>query len=392
MIARTPSRRFAGLAVAGAFAFCIGAGAVHAQTATPQTAATTPGRGAENDGAPREMVVNALTKSRESLQALNQYLTGNGASPQQVTRRATELIQALGRQRGVAKADDLLLAIDRVTALTSRSLAKSEIIQLAVDQDFRPAKGTMALDFGPPDGTVHPGFERVVPGDARITGSKINGLRRPAESGLLSDGVSGIERIKVKVAKGSYRIVLMTQNLGDQRLSGDPFGRQIRINGVPVLIASSQPAKWRAEGMLTNRGAALVGDAGQRAGGFLSGAMGDVAKQIHARQQGGAIVIEVGADAEEIDLELIGFGEDSNSYVTGMLVEPLDQLSDLVLSPEARQTLMPLEVRLALEAQVVAAAAAVIEQVAPDAGLVPSATDIELPEPEFETADVVSES
>jgi hypothetical protein len=338
------------------------------------------------------MVVNALTKSRESLQALNQYLTGNGASPQQVTRRATELIQALGRQRGVAKADDLLLAIDRVTALTSRSLAKSEIIQLAVDQDFRPAKGTMALDFGPPDGTVHPGFERVVPGDARITGSKINGLRRPAESGLLSDGVSGIERIKVKVAKGSYRIVLMTQNLGDQRLSGDPFGRQIRINGVPVLIASSQPAKWRAEGMLTNRGAALVGDAGQRAGGFLSGAMGDVAKQIHARQQGGAIVIEVGADAEEIDLELIGFGEDSNSYVTGMLVEPLDQLSDLVLSPEARQTLMPLEVRLALEAQVVAAAAAVIEQVAPDAGLVPSATDIELPEPEFETADVVSES
>lgn len=356
--------------------------ALPAQAQTPpQTAATTPGAEAGQPDAARDAVMNALIGSRESLSALNAYLTGGGATPQEVSRRTSQLIRDLSRQRGVTGSEDLLRAIQRVTSLAVRRVARAEIVQLAVENNFRPRDGAVAFDFGPPDASVQEGFERVVPGDPRVKGRALSGLRRPADDVLLSDGLSGVESIEVPVRNGSYRVVLMTQNLGDQKLSGLPFGAQIRINGVPILVGSSNPAEWRSEALLTSAAAqfAGAGDAGARA------------RELLVRQQGGALVLEARSDQEKIVVEFIGFG-DSSTYLTGMLIEPLDGESDLLLSEEARETLVPMDVRTALEAEIMAAAAEVLEQIAPPEAGQPDLLDPDLPEPEFETADVVSPS
>ena len=381
----------AGVAAIAAVAAAACGGPAVAQTSQPQSAATTPGADGAQPGAPREAVINALTATRESIAALNQYLTGGGATPEDVTQRATQLIESLSQQRGVTKPEELLKAIDRVTALASRSIAKAEVIQLAVETGFRPRRGALAFDFGPPDGPVHQGFERIVPGDSRVKGSALSALRRPAESDLLSDGLAGVERIEIPVRDGSYRIVLMTQNLGEQQLSSSPFGVQIRVNGIPVLVSGSRPAEWRSEAMLTNSGVDLVGSSGRRAGGFLTGNIGDRARALAVSQQGGAIVLEARSDQKKIVVEFIG-AKDTRSYLTGMMIEPADETSDLVLSPEAQRALVPLDVRLALEARIVAAAATVIEQIAPPEAGRPDLRDLQLPEPELETAEVVSES
>ena len=119
--------------------------------ATPNTPAADP--------IPDDVFVSALA-GRQGLNALAAYLGVGTASPEEVARRASALIRALGQRRGTLAGDQVLGAVDRVSRVASRSISQASIVRLAVDDNFRPTNATVALDFGPQDGNVMPGFER----------------------------------------------------------------------------------------------------------------------------------------------------------------------------------------------------------------------------------------
>ena len=87
-------------------------------------------------------------------------------------------------------------------------------------------------------------------------------------------------------------------------------------------------------------------------------------------------------------IELKGFNN-SRSYLTGLMVEPAEETSDLVLSREAADTLVPPQLRLALEENILAAAADVLSDIDPAQG---DPELVELPEPILDPEELASTS
>ena len=328
-----------------------------------------------------ELIERALAGDNDALGALQEYLSGSdGKSPEAVAQRASALIAQIGRQKQDASTNSLLSVIDQIASNAINLVSGAQIVRIGVDNEFVPTSALIAWDFGPADGAIAPGFERILPNDGRIGGAALDGLRRPSDSEMLNDGIAGVERIEANVPDGEYRIILMTQNLGDSKLMGNPFGSQISVNGTAQSINQPSPDDWVKDAVFSNRG--LQNTAGQTAEGpgakgFISGDLGKFDPGLFQRQQGGAIIIQAIARGGKLIIELSGFGG-SRSYLTGLIVEPAAETSDLMLSREAAEALSPPEFRLALEENILAAAADVLSDIDPAQG---DPELVELPEP-----------
>ena len=201
----------------------------------------------------------------------------------------------------------------------------------------------IALDFGSADGKVMEGFTRVVPGDLRVSGKRVSALRRPEDSALLSDGLSSVKTISIDVPGGSYRIILMTQDLGDPRFNV-PLGREIRINNNPFLVSRGGPGQWTRDALLSGNSNSLDRSGLKFAGGYLSGDLSQALKRQKAQQMGDAIIIEGQSSDGKLVIELKGFKTDT-TYLTGLIVEPLKQVSDIILSRLAHRKQISLRSR-----------------------------------------------
>lgn len=293
--------------------------------------------------------------------AINGFI-GTGRQPADVVaRRAAALLRGLADRRGTVPPAAYLGAVSRISTLAGRALASASIVGLAVATGYRPKNVVIALDFGPPEGPVMPGFERVLQGDRRIEG-RILALRRPGSNLLLSDGLAGIEKITLSVAPGDYRVILITQNLADPAVSRLPFGRTVRINGIPTRIERSDFREWRYEAMLAGGRSRLP-----ESGGHRSGELASDGAALFSRQQGGAVILEAKTSSDKLVIELADFAG-ARSYLTGLLVERLGRVSDVALSPPALGRIVPLSRRLELEAGLLEEAARAIEGIAPAIG------------------------
>ena len=367
-----------------------GSGVTHAQSQNDPAAVEPAAEAAPVDVVPSGLIDRALAGDNDALAALQAFLRGTGSkSPEAITRRATALIAQIGREKKDAATNSLLNVIDQIASNAINLVSGAQIVRIGVDTEFVPTRATLAWDFGPPDGPISPGFERILPNDSRIGGAALDGLRRPAESELLSDGIAGVERIEANVPDGEYRIILMTQNLGDNKLMGNPFGSRIVVNGSATTVNQPSPDDWVKDAVFSNRG--VQNTAGQTAQGpgtkgFNSGDLGKFDPGLFQRQQGGAIIIQAVARGGKLIIELSGFGG-STSYLTGLMVEPVSETSELVLSPEAAAALAPPELRLAFEENILAAAADVLSGIDPAQG---EPEMVELPEPILDPEELAS--
>jgi hypothetical protein len=336
--------------------------------ATPPKAEPAP---AVSPAVSKELVEAALGGDKDAVAALTAYLRGTGAkSPEQITQRATALIAQIGREKGGASTEALLSVIDQIASSAINLVSGSQIVLMGIDRDFVPDRAILAWDFGPADGAVSAGLERVLPNDGRIGGAALDGLRRPTDTQLLNDGIAGVERIEANVPDGEYRIILMTQNLGDSKLMSNPFGSEIVVNGSAQSITQPSPEDWEGEAVLSNRGVQNISGQVPSAGAarsFIAGNLDNFDPPALQRQQGGAIIITAVARGGKLIIELKGFGG-GRSYLTGLIVEPAEETSDLVLSRETVEALAPPELRLALEESILAAAADVLVDIDPARG------------------------
>ncbi len=334
--------------------------------------------GAEGPEVPKELIDKLLGGAPGAMTDATKFLVSGERRPEDVARRATALISQIGARRAGVGTETLLRVIDRVASDAIGMVAGSQIVRLAVDKDYVPRNAVLAWDFGSADTGASRGFEKVRPGDPRIGGADLSALRRPGDDNVLQDGITGVERIEADVPDGDYRIILMTQNLGDSALMANPFGSEIVLNGVSVPVSQPNPTNWVPGSVFSNRGVQAVGSQGGPVGtqGFTTGNLGEFNQTIQ-RQQGGAIILNARARGGKLIIELKGF-QNARSYLTGLVVEPANQPSDLILSREAFQVLTPVEVRLALEENILASAANVLAQVNPAEG---DPELVELPEP-----------
>ncbi|MBT5048831.1 MAG: hypothetical protein HOM58_10035 [Rhodospirillaceae bacterium] len=344
---------------------------------TPAQAANPPAGMAKESAPPRAILDRALAGKR-GMPAIDHYLRGDGAGPEIVVRRATALIRALGRNRRTMRPLDLLAAVDTVTHVAARSLSYATVMHLAIEQGYRPDKAVLAWDFGPVEGNAMPGFRRIAPDDHRLSGTGIAALRRSDENALLTDGIAGLRKINLDLPDGEYRIILMTQNFGVPSLVRNPFGREIRINGIPLIVMRHGPSTWLSHALLARDNVRSARGGVSNVRGYP---VGDVRAEVAAllpAQQGGAIVVEGTSIGGKISIELAGFNK-TQSYLTGLIVERLKEPSDLVLSDSARSLIIPLELRLALETEILLVAAEIVQGIAPAAGLAIPGDDVVTP-------------
>ncbi len=333
-------------------------GAVPAAPAAKAAAAKAPAAKAPAAKAPAELtkmpalvLAGLLTGTPESLLALKQYLAAVASSPDDVARRALDIVQQL-KESGIVRDPALIIAAaERVTQAVSETLSSAKITQLKVDRNFRPPAGVIALDLAPPDARGRAGFRKVLPSDPMLSGQNVQGIRRPGnDSGLLGDGIAGIENISLSMPNGEYRVTLITQSLGDATTNTAPFGQKIIGNGQSFDVSQAPPDTWLPPSVLSNAGL----------GGFSN----------VTKEQGGAVTVnfKVRDGMLNLGFDLGSYGG-LKTYLSGVVIEPENQPAVLVINPENRDALYAVpETRARYESQFVSLVADILEQTTPSAG------------------------
>ena len=246
-----------------------------------------------------EMLLDlAASGSPEAIAEITAYLYSEGATKVEVKDRAIQLIRELSGDMIAVQG-----AAETIATAAENALAGAQIERFDIDDNYRPNADTYAFDFGTADAPVPVGFERVTEGDERVEGTDgLHPLRRPSEKPVISSGILGIKKFKTAVKPGFYRLVIMTDDLGEWKQLDSPLGKLLRINGVELVITTDNPSTWRGQNFLGNY---------------------DLAAYDPSRpMSGGMIVIEIEITENFFELELLG---DELTFLAGLTLEPIEE-------------------------------------------------------------------
>jgi hypothetical protein len=303
-----------------------------------QTAALPDPKAPPPTAVPRSVLAGLLTDTDAASALIRGFLSGEGGDPSIVSSRAITLVDAL-QQSGLVTDPALISTItQRVARAASDTLNSRPILDLKVDKTFTAPPGVKAFDFGPPDKALQNGFQRVLPNDPMLTG-QMRGLRRPGdEAGLLSGGIAGVKNISVKpLPDGEYRVTLMTEALGDANLTLAPFGSNVNANGQIERVLSTPPDHWAHMEVLSSSGLAGAGEADNSKGGALT------------------IVVKVVGGQLNLGFNFDGANRALQTYLTGMVLEPMNQPSIFARTPDAPPLQPDTQNRLRQESSLLAA-------------------------------------
>lgn len=299
---------------------------------------------------PPAVLTGLLAGTPDGMQQLKNFLAAGGASPDEITQRAIRVVQQLKDSRLVSDSGMIIAAADRVAQTVSDSMNAARVMQLKVDREFRVPEGAFAFDFGPADKPQTEGFERVQPGDPRVRG-QIQGVRRPGDSEpILSGGLTGVEGLQLDVPDGEYRVILMTEALGDAALSLAPFGQQIVANGTELSIFNTTPEDWLRQAVLSRRGLDGLNESGNRQGGAIT---------LTVRVQGGKLVM---------DFRMAGAEQLLKTYLTGLIIQPIEQPPLMARTLDADPGRRPADQAVRDQAQLASAIADLLQDVEPAGG------------------------
>ena len=196
-----------------------------------------------------------------------------------------------------------------------------ELTRLAVEAGLQLPAGSHAWDLGPDDGPLFPGFEPVGVGDSRVEGKFMRPVHRPSGDALLADGIRGLERFRVPLPNGRWRVTLWLEDLGEWEYLPHPLQRTIRANGKVVHHESRTARDWVKGRYLRGYAAEAVLD-------------GDP-WQVFRAQRGGRSSFSIDVSDGHLAITLSGDGP-ASQYLAGMLAEPADNAQALGLVTAAR--------------------------------------------------------
>lgn len=300
---------------------------------------------------PPAVLTGLLAGTPDGMQQLKNFLAANGGTADDITARAIRVVQQLKDSRLVSDPTMVIAAADRVAQTVSESLNAARVMQLKVDNQFRVPQGAYAFDFGPADKPPTEGFERVQPNDPRMRGADMQAVRRPGDGApILSGGITGVQGLQLDVPDGEYRVILMTEALGDAALTIAPFGQQIVANGNTLNIFNTEPEDWLRQAILSQRGLEGANGAGNRQGGAIT---------MTVRVQGGKLVM---------DFQMAGAAQLLKTYLTGLVIQPIEQPPLMARTEDADPNRFGGDRQARNEAQVAQAISELLQDVEPSAG------------------------
>lgn len=261
--------------------------------------------------------------------AIEEYLTSGNPSPEEVSRRAVALSRALALDPRLEEDDETLFDRSLLIAdYVSRALCAPRMIRLDVEFDYIPPQGTFAFDLGGNTTPEADGFAVFTPGAGGVASSESLDMLR--EGALLRDLLSGLRTVELTVPNGEYRIILVT--LADF-VGRAPFGTTLTVNGESYLVgrATEQDLWNRARLRVPPNGGTGIATVPEIAG------------------TGGAIVVITQVTNGKLILGFDNGVTGAGGAVSGILVEPIDEPSSLVLENLARNLDLSFEDCLDLE-------------------------------------------
>jgi hypothetical protein len=152
------------------------------------------------------------------------------------------------------------------------------------------------------------GFERVSPGDIRLSG-KTAPLLRAGSDMLISSGLVGIEQVKLAFKPGKAVLTLFTEDIGAWETLPAVLHQRIRVNGETVSETKLTPREWINTRYLKN--------------GSHEAALPLSPWKDYGERRGGRIVIPLTVGQDGVTIEMAGEGAQS-TFLSALILEEGD--------------------------------------------------------------------
>ena len=328
---------------------------------------------------PESVLAGAGNQSVEGRQAISNYLMTGNPRPQEIAARAVVAINSLQRSGNFSDPAQLIAAADRIAQVATPALCPPKVMKVFMDESFSLPPNARGFDFGSQDSRPMPGFDRVTPGDSRLTGGQTRALQRPGDNPLLSDGLIGVNKFITPMENGTHRVLLFTDDIGSEDTYLSPLGAKVIVNGREIDLGDHPPEEWLPQAVLADpNNPPSVTDT-------------EVNGRRTNEQRGGALMVEVEITNGQLEIELIepgGGGQPRQTYMVGAMVEPVTQNASFGRHLDASEAILDTEECLELEADITTALAELLEEIEPAAG--PDLELLDLPEPIIDDGDSAS--
>jgi hypothetical protein len=324
-------RKGAFLLVVAAAAIAFGSLAAEVSRGLPDTPIVTR---ASATTVPQEIVRKAIEGGFAEIEDVAGWLLKDNATTEVAGERAVAVALAAGRHPKTAGAQAHGAMLDRVRQAWGMAICVPRVFRADAESAFRPAPGSIAVDFGGANSERMPGFVRVTDKTPNVAGRELRPVVNPGGGPLFGDGLEGLEEFAVALDNGTYRITILSFAHNTGRFAAAPVGYRIAMNGERRLIGEAPSPTWLRHGELGGSGIAPLlvsgGPGALRGGGItLKATVTDGTLRIGFTQKGG-----VGAS------------------LAGLLIEPVVAPTQVHLFEEARGTDFPIDRCLGYEREV----------------------------------------
>ena len=167
------------------------------------------------------------------------------------TDRAIQLLRSVN-EKCLASRNCPANVLTEIAEISKSAVCAAFIIDSVCVRRFTVPQSAQAFDFGPVGQPVYPGMRSVVPGDPRITGTNLAGVRYNDAYPASGDAIIGISSFKTPAAPGRYRVVLISGKRPLAQALSTPFGRSVKANNRSIEIIAAGPDRWLPRGALAN--------------------------------------------------------------------------------------------------------------------------------------------
>ncbi len=283
---------------------------------------------------PAEIVRKAIEGGFAEIEDVAGWLLKDNAGTEEAGARAVAVAIAAGRSPRAAGAGAHAAMLDRVRQAWSLAICVPRIFRIDSNSGFRPAPGSIAVDFGGASSERMPGFVRVSEKTPNVAGRELRPFVNPGGGSLFGDGLEGVEEFAVALDNGTYRITVLSHAHNVGRYAAAPLGYRIAVNGERRLIGEAPSPTWLRHGEMGGTGLAplLVGTQ-------------------TAAMRGGAITLKATVTDGTLRIAFSQKGGPGAS-LSGILIEPVIAPSQVHLFGEARGTDFPIDRCIAYQQEV----------------------------------------
>ena len=209
---------------------------------------------ASGTAVPEEVVSKSIKGNPSDLEDVAGWLLQNNATTEEAGVRAIAVALAASRSPQINSAQAHHQMLERVRQAWSMAVCVPRLFQADTANDFRPAPGTIAVDFGGAQSARMPGFVRVTDQTPNVAGHNLRPYDNPGGGALFGDGLDGVEEFAVALENGTYRVTILSMSHNSGRYAAAPLGYRINVNGQTWLIGEAPSPTWLRHGELGGTG------------------------------------------------------------------------------------------------------------------------------------------